>query len=107
MSMATSFFYIYAMATSFFYIYVMATSFFYIYIDIYKFLRCCCVYLGNKIPGMLNPPHRSWQNLPGGGKAECKYHKSCLPQVSFIWGGKKEYLIDCLADFRRRPALHI
>ena len=95
------------MATSFFYIYVMATSFFYIYIDIYKFLRCCCVYLGNKIPGMLNPPHRSWQNPPGGGKAECKYHKSCLPQVSFIWGGKKEYLIDCLADFRRRPALHI
>ena len=32
MSMATSFFYIYAMATSFFYIYVMATSFFYIYL---------------------------------------------------------------------------
>ena len=32
MSMATSFFYIYAMATSFIYIYVMATSFFYIYV---------------------------------------------------------------------------
>ena len=61
MSMATSFFYIYAMATTFFYIYVMTTSFFYIYVIATSFLIICRIYFFYKFD-ILSKYHRHRDN---------------------------------------------